>query len=143
MQKKYREVIKMKFYFAGAIRGGRDRLDVYIKINELLEKYGEVLDKHVASPNVDKIEENNSLEEIYIRDVNWIKDCDILVAEVSTPSLGVGYEIAYAERLEKRIICLYDSNINISAMISGNNNFELISYQNINELLNKLEDKLK
>ena len=42
----------MKFYFAGAIRGGREKLDIYMKINELLEQYGEILDKHVANPNV-------------------------------------------------------------------------------------------
>ena len=133
----------MKFYFAGAIRGGREKTDIYIKINKLLEKYGEILDKHVASSNVNQIEKNNSLEEIYNRDINWIKQCDILVAEVSTPSLGVGYEIAYAENLGKRIICIYDNNINISAMIGGNRNFELIKYMDSNDLISKLEMKLK
>ena len=129
----------MKFYFAGAIRGGRERLDIYIKINELLEKYGEVLDKHVASPKVDELEMDSTLEEIYLRDINWIKECDILVAEVSTPSLGVGYELAYAESLGKRIICVYDTNINISAMIGGNKKFELIEYNSIDELMLKLD----
>jgi nucleoside 2-deoxyribosyltransferase len=132
----------MKFYFAGAIRGGREKLDIYIKINKLLERYGEILDKHVADPNVEKIEKNNSKEEIYNRDINWIKECDVLVAEISTPSLGVGYEISYAENLGKEIICVYDDNINISAMIGGNKNFELINYKNSNDLQNKLEDKL-
>lgn len=133
----------MKFYFAGAIRGGREKLDTYIKINELLEKYGEILDKHVAKPDVNKLESNKSLEEIYNRDVNWIKECDILVAEVSTPSLGVGYEISYAEKLEKRIICVYDESINISAMIGGNKYFELIKYKDSDDLISKLETKLK
>lgn len=133
----------MKFYFAGAIRGGRERLDIYIKINELLEKYGIVLDKHVANPKVDELEMDSTLEEIYLRDINWIKECDILVAEVSTPSLGVGYEIAYAENLGKRIICVYDVTINISAMIGGNKNFTLIEYKDSNDLLSKLEQLLK
>ena len=133
----------MKFYFAGAIRGGREKLDIYIKINELLEQYGEILDKHVANPNVNIMEKNNSLEEIYNRDINWINECDVLVAEVSTPSLGVGYEISYAENLGKRIICIYDESINISAMIGGNKNFELIKYKDSDDLLSKLDDKLK
>ena len=132
----------MKFYFAGAIRGGREKLDIYIKINELLEKYGEVLDKHVANPNVDTMEKNNSLEEIYNRDINWISECDVLIAEVSTPSLGVGYEISYAEKLGKRIICIYDESIKISAMIGGNKYFEIIKYKDSDELLSKLEEKL-
>lgn len=133
----------MKFYFAGAIRGGRERIDIYIKINKLLEEYGEILDTHVANPNVNKMEKSLSLNEIYERDINWIKECDIVVAEVSTPSLGVGYEISYAEKLGKRIICLCDNEINISAMISGNKNLELIRYKNSDELLSQLENKLK
>ena len=133
----------MKFYFAGAIRGGRDRLDIYIKINKLLEQYGEVLDKHVASPNVDKIEENDPLEEIYKRDINWINECDLLVAEVSTPSLGVGYELSYAERIGKRVICIYDEKINISAMVGGNNYFEIITYSDSQNLFYKLDIILK
>ena len=132
----------MKFYFAGAIRGGREKLDVFIKINELLNNHGEVLDKHVANPNVFELEKDLTLEERYTRDIKWIKECDILVAEVSTPSLGVGYEISYAESLGKRIICVYDKNIKISAMIGGNNHLELIEYYDINDLLTKLENKL-
>ena len=131
----------MKFYFAGSIRSGRDNLDVYIKINEILERYGEVLDKHVASPNVFELEKNKSFEEIYIRDTNWIKECDMLVAEVSTPSLGVGYEISFAQSLGKKIICIYNENINVSAMIRGNNYIEFISYKDTSDLINKLESK--
>ena len=133
----------MKFYFAGSIKGGREKLDVFIKINELLAKYGEVLDKHVADPNVFELEKDVSQEERYERDIKWIAESDMLVAEVSTPSLGVGYEISYAERLGKRVICVYDENIQISAMISGNKNCELISYKNVDDLLSQLESKIK
>lgn len=133
----------MKIYFAGAIRGGRDRVDTYQKINEILDSYGEVLDKHVADPNVNQLEERLSLEEIYNRDIKWLKECDIVVAEVSTPSLGVGYEIAYAEKLGKKIICIYEENINISAMIGGNKAIELISYKDVDELIAKLNEILK
>lgn len=132
----------MKFYFASAIRGGREKVDICIKINKLLEQYGEVLDKHVANPNVNDLEKNKSFEDIYNRDINWLNECDILVAEVSTPSLGVGYEIAYAEKLGKRIICIYDENINISAMIGGNKTIELISYKDLDELIAKLNEIL-
>ena len=132
----------MKFYFAGAIKGGREKLDIYIKINELLENYGEILDKHVASPQVNEIEKNSTMEEIYQRDISWIKECDLLIAEVSTPSLGVGYELGFAESLGKKIICLYDANVNISAMIGGNDYFELIKYENIEDLKTKLEWEL-
>ena len=133
----------MKFYFAGSIRGGRDKVDTYIKINELLEKYGTVLDKHVASKNVFNLEKSSTEEEIYTRDVKWIDECDLVVAEVSVPSIGVGYEIAYAEKLNKKVICLCDESITASAMIAGNKNIELIKYKNEKELLNELEKRIK
>lgn len=132
----------VKFYFAGAIRGGRDKVETFIKINDLLKKYGIVLDEHVANPNVNKLEQNISLEEIYTRDINWIEECDIVVAEVSTPSLGVGYELAYAENLDKPIICLYDENINVSAMIRGNKYFNLMKYKDDDELIEELDHHL-
>ena len=132
-----------KFYFAGSIRGGREKVDTFIKINGLLEQYGTVLDKHVANPNVGKLEQNLTEREIYDRDIAWLNDCDIVVAEVTTPSLGVGYEIAYAEKLGKKIICAYENSINLSAMIRGNSNIEVISYANTNDLLQKLENVIK
>ena len=133
----------MKFYFAGAIRGGRDKIQTFIKINEVLKKYGQVLDEHVANPNVNVIEQNHSLSEIYNRDIRWIKACDLVVAEVSTASLGVGYELCYAEHLGIPIIVLYDKSINVSAMILGNEYFDLISYDNDEDLLVKLDNKVK
>ena len=67
----------------------------------------------------------------------------MLVAEVSTPSLGVGYEIAYAERLGKRVICVYDEQITLSSMICGNKYNEVISYKDTEDLLTKLEAAIK
>lgn len=133
----------MKFYFAGAIRGGRDKVNTYIKINELLKKYGTVLDEHVANPNVNNMEKDFSLEEIYKRDINWIKECDIVVAEISVPSLGVGYELSYAERIGKPVICFYESGCRVSAMIGGNKYFKVFEYSDDNELLAKIENELK
>ena len=132
----------MKIYFAGSIRGGREKIDTFIQVGELLEKYGTILDKHVLDPNLSSQGENIPLDEIYKRDMDWIKEADIVVAEVSTPSLGVGYEIAYAESLGKLIICLCDAKANLSAMIGGNENLDLIKYIDNDDLLYKLESKL-
>ena len=133
----------MKFYFAASIRGGRIDQSIYAKIVEVLESHGEILDKHVASSHVNNLEKNNSLEFIYNRDVKMINDCNILVAEVTVPSLGVGYEICYAENIGKRIICMYNEEVNISAMIGGNKNIEIIKYKCIDDMASKLTLKLK
>ena len=133
---------KLKIYFAGSIRGGRNKAEDYKKIADYIEEYAEILDKHVVDPNLNSKGESKKANEIYERDINWIKQCDILIAEVTNPSLGVGYEIAYAEKLGKKIICLCEKNTNLSAMINGNPNLDVISYLSVCELKDKLLDRL-
>ncbi len=133
----------MKIYFAGSIRGGRQKVEDYAKIVEILRQYGNVLTEHVASPKFDITGENLLPEEIYKRDVNFLKECDILFAEISVPSLGVDYEIAYAEAIGKPVVCMYDESFNVSAMIRGNNNFKMIKYSKIEELLENIRNILE
>ncbi|CDB28968.1 nucleoside 2-deoxyribosyltransferase [Firmicutes bacterium CAG:582] len=128
----------LKIYFGGSIKGGRSKVEDYKKIVDYLKTIGTVLDEHVADPNLQSSGESITSTEIYNRDVSWINECDILIAEVTVPSLGVGYEIGYAESLNKRIICLYQNDESISAMIKGNNSITHISYDDVDELLTKL-----
>lgn len=135
----------MNIYFAGAIRGGREKVNDYVKIVNKLQEIGNVLTTHVADTNLSNRGENNlSLKEIYDRDVEWLKSSDLIVAEISIPSLGIGYELGLAESLGKKVICLYDVNSNktLSAMIGGNDSFEIVKYNSIDEILEYLE-KLK
>lgn len=128
----------LKIYFGGSIKGARSKVEDYKKIVDYLKTIGTVLDEHVADPNLQASGESITSTEIYNRDVSWINECDILIAEVTVPSLGVGYEIGYAESLNKRIICLYQNDESISAMIKGNNSITHISYDDVDELLTKL-----
>lgn len=133
----------MKIYFAGAIRGGRERVEDYSKIVKKLQEFGEVLTVHVANPELcDSGEKNMSMEEIYNRDVEWLKQSDLIIAEVSIPSLGIGYELGLAERLEKRVICFYDKNADksLSAMIGGNKKFEIVRYDSVDEVILYLDN---
>jgi nucleoside 2-deoxyribosyltransferase len=61
-----------------------------------------------------------SPEEVYARDTAWIQTCDILIAEVSSPSHGVGYEIGFALGLGKPVLALYQQGRTVTKMISGN-----------------------
>ena len=47
-----------------------------------------------------------------------------MIADVTVPSLGVGYEIGFAETLNIPILCLYNPKNKkpLSAMITGNKN---------------------
>lgn len=59
--------------------------------------------------------------EIHKRDIELLKEADIVVAEVTIPSLGVGYEIGVAVENKKPVLCLYRPGNGklLSAMISG------------------------
>ncbi len=133
----------LKIYFGGSIKGGRSKAEDYKKIVDYLKTRGTVLDEHVADPKLTATGETIESSEIYNRDVSWINECDILIAEVTVPSLGVGYEIGYAESLNKKIICLYQTDGSISAMIKGNKNIIQIPYKDVNELLSKLSTYFK
>jgi 2'-deoxynucleoside 5'-phosphate N-hydrolase len=111
----------MRIYFAGAILGGRENLGVYQHIVTRLKSLGCVVPtEHVADPLV--LDREGSLPDrfIYERDVRWIQESDAMIAEISTPSLGVGYEICCAQNFGKRVLCLYRKGLAISKMITGN-----------------------
>jgi 2'-deoxynucleoside 5'-phosphate N-hydrolase len=111
----------MKIYFAGSIRGGRDDFALYFEIIEQLKAFGEVLTEHVGDARLEAIGESGSDKEIHDRDLGWLKEADCLVAEVTTPSLGVGYEIAKTIGWNKPVLCLFRSGQGrvLSAMIAG------------------------
>ncbi|MCW1296474.1 MAG: nucleoside 2-deoxyribosyltransferase [Candidatus Parvarchaeota archaeon] len=133
----------MKIYFAGSIRGGRRGRKTYAKIIEHLKKFGVVLTEHICNRLSCKGEKLES-KRIYERDIKWLREADIVVAEVTFPSLGVGYEIAKAEEMEKKIICLFNTRKRkkLSAMIEGNKNIILITYKNLEEAFKKLDEYL-
>lgn len=131
---------EMKIYFAASIRGGRDYAREYKVIISQLSTYGEVLTEHIAEDMPDDRGENISDTAIFERDTGWLRESDIIVAEVTQPSLGVGYEIALGESLGKRIICLFKQKSgNLSAMIKGNRKLEVLEYKSVNELSAKLK----
>ncbi len=127
----------MKVYFAASIRGGRQNVDDYEKIiNFLLQKHT-VLTEHISDTTLTSSGEDLKEHSIYNRDISYIKESDVIVAEVTVPSLGVGYEIAFAEALGKPVICLFNkakNNNKLSAMISGNTNIDVLTYSTLEEL---------
>ncbi len=112
-----------QIYFAGAIRGGREDVRIYGELVGHLAGLGRVLTCHVADPGLDAAgDEGISEAAIFSRDMAWLDGADLVIAEVSIPSLGVGYEIAAAQARGKRILCLFrnDAAHSLSAMIAGN-----------------------
>jgi nucleoside 2-deoxyribosyltransferase len=124
----------MNIYFAGSIAGGRDGLPVFQHIVRQLQAAGHIVPSaHVADPNVLAHEADYAGRDIYERDVAWIHGCDAMVAEVSTPSLGVGYEIALAAQLGKPVLCLHRAGLFVSRMITGNPHVQVETYTSLEE----------
>ena len=111
----------MNIYFSGSISGGRDHEAIYQHVVARLQAQGHhVLSAHVADPLALESEKDMPPREVFERDTNWVRDCDAMIAEVSTPSLGVGYEYALAVQLGKPVLCVYRSGVRLSKMITGN-----------------------
>ena len=136
----------MNVYFACSITGGRQDELVYQKLVAALQAHGHVVPTALlASPEVMPLESVVAAEDVYARDVGWISECDFLLAEVSTPSHGVGYEIGYALSLGKRVLCLYREGRKVSKMILGNPHSKLSvhSYVNGDQAVQLLTEYLK
>jgi nucleoside 2-deoxyribosyltransferase len=135
----------MKIYFAGSIRAGRIDAPVYQSMIEYLSAFGEVLTEHVGNTSLsEKGDDGPNDRYIHDRDMAWLKACDCLVAEVSLPSLGVGYEVGCAVALNKPVLCLYKSECErpLSAMIAGSPGIHTARYSCIDEAERILADFL-
>nr|CAB3239340.1 2'-deoxynucleoside 5'-phosphate N-hydrolase 1-like [Phallusia mammillata] len=117
---------KLSIYFCGSIRGGRNDAAIYHEIITHLKSFGKVFTEHVGSDkfNEEGIQIDDAKltdKQIHDRDMSWLQSSDVVVAEVTTPSLGVGYELGRAIEMKKKVICLFrpSSGKRLSAMIEG------------------------
>ncbi len=118
----------MKIFFAGSIRGGRQLIPMYHFIIRFLKEHKyTVLSEHVASEALEKVEERMSEQVIYENDANWIEESDRVIAEITVPSTGVGYEICHAVRHRKPVLCVYQEGAKASAMVLGNTSGYIIA----------------
>jgi nucleoside 2-deoxyribosyltransferase len=126
----------MKIYFACAIVGGRDDEPIYQQlVDALLADGHDVPTAMNATPAWQHMEGSPDPPEVYRRDTAWIDKCKVLIAEVSTPSHGVGYEISYALDRAKPVLCLHRRGARVSKMLTGNTmkDFTISDYSDVNE----------
>lgn len=136
----------MNIYFACSITGGRDLESFYREFVAFLEARGHVVPtSHLARSET--LEGDRALTplDVYERDVKWIRDCDALIAEVSVPSHGVGYEIGFALSCGKPVLCIYQEDRRVSKMITGNPDpaLRVESYSTFDEALSLADGFLR
>ena len=132
----------MNIYFSCSITGGRKDQAVYRAIVDHLHAKGHVVPTaELADADVLKIEAVIDPRSVYERDVEWVSQSDVIIAEVSTPSHGVGYEIALALLLGKPVLCCYKAGQTVSKMITGNTHstLNLVEYQHNDDALKAID----
>jgi nucleoside 2-deoxyribosyltransferase len=132
----------MNVYFSCSLTGGRADEEVYaLIVDHLLDRGFEVPTEHLARPEVMALERVVDPQEVYQRDIDWIHGCDAMVAEVSTPSHGVGYEVAYALSLKKPVLACYRHGAIVSKMITGNSqdSLRVLAYPDAVTLLGEID----
>lgn len=130
----------MKVYFSGSIRGGEPDRGWFQALIRHMSRHGRVLTENSFGYSP---EEEAGLDDavIYERDVEWLREADAVVAEVSAPSLGVGYEIAKAEEWGKPVLLLYreQPGRKPSAMLNGNKALEMLVFREEEDALNMVD----
>ena len=133
----------MNIYFSCSVTGGRSDQTIYHRmVAHLLSSGHTVPTAHLAGTDVLQREEISDAGVVYHRDVDWVTQCEALIAEVSTPSHGVGYEIALALQLGKPVLCCFQAGRKVSKMILGNDhpNLRVASYRTPEEALGLLSE---
>lgn len=132
-----------KVYFAGSIRGGRIDAALYGRLIKYMQQTAIVLTEHIGSPHLNLMEQGKRDVEIYKEDTAWLRESDVVIAECTCPSLGVGYELAYAEKTGIPCHIFYDrTKTQLSAMLTGNSYFIIHPYTEEKEIYTILDEIL-
>ena len=123
--------MKKKVYFAGSIRGGRQDADLYKRIIEYIQRDNIVLTEHIGDLSKSQFEGKEDCDvAIYEQDTTWLRGADVVIAECTTPSLGVGYELGFAEAHGIPVHIFYcKARTRLSAMLTGNSRFHIHPYE--------------
>jgi nucleoside 2-deoxyribosyltransferase len=134
----------MRIYLACTVRGDRGGVAAGRAICDRLRQHGhEVLTAHLLDDNVESAESWLTEDAVYRRDIEWLTSCDVLVAEASGSSFGVGFEVGYvlagSDRTGQRCVLLYDRAraANVSRLAVGNVHqaCTTFGYASVDELL--------
>ena len=130
----------MKVYFGFTVAGDRSTIDTARKIVQLLEDMGhEVLTRHLVSDNAWEVDRLISPQDVFRRDMGWLDQCDLFIAEVSGSSFGLGFEAGYLLcGTRKRVLLFYLRDLvqKVSLLITGNThpNCTLFPYATVEDV---------
>jgi 2'-deoxynucleoside 5'-phosphate N-hydrolase len=130
----------MKIYFGFTVAGDRSSVVAARRIVELVDQMGhEVLTRHLIEDNAWEADRLITPKEVYLRDMKWLEQCDLFMAEVSGSSFGLGFETGYLlGATAKKVVLFYrrDVETKISLLITGitHPNCRLAPYSDLSEV---------
>jgi len=130
----------MKIYLGFTVAGNRSSVEAAKKILEVLQSMGhEVLTSHLVQEDAWDADRRVAPQEIFARDMKWLAECDLFIAEVSGSSFGLGFETGYLlGATQKQTVLFYERSAEhrISLLITGNThpNCSLVPYSRLDEL---------
>jgi hypothetical protein len=130
----------MKIYFGFTVAGDRSAVMAAKKIVGILEEMRhEVLTRHLVEDNAWEADRSITPKEVYLRDINWLEQCDMFIAEVSGSSFGLGFETGHLlAATAKKVVLFYrrDVESKISLLITGisHPNCRIVPYSDLNEV---------
>jgi len=137
----------LNIYLACTVRGDRGAVGALRGLVQSLESAGHtVLTKHLLDDDVEGAESTLTERAVYDRDIEWLEACDILIADASGSSFGVGFEVGYvlgrSDGTKQRVLLLYrgDRQNAISRLIVGNAHprCEILKYENPEDLVSRV-----
>ncbi len=140
----------MRIYLACTVRGDRGGVRAARAVCERLQRRGhDVLTTHLLADNVETAESQLSERDVFRRDLEWLTACDVLVAEASGSSYGVGFEVGYvlgrAGASGQRVVLLYDTarRDQLSRLITGNEDAACTTfgYDSIEKLVDFIDQR--
>ena len=142
-----RRAVSVRIYLACTVRGDRGAVAALRALAAALEQRGHtILTAHLLEDGVDTAEAALTERAVYDRDIAWLESADLLIAEASGSSYGVGFEVGYvlgrADRTSQRVVLLYrgDRVSQISRLIPGNNHprCTVLKYDNPADLIDRV-----
>ena len=125
----------MNIYLACTVRGDRRALEATRALAATIDALGHtLLTSHLLSDDVDLTESRLTEREVFERDLAWLGQADVLIAEASGSSFGVGFEVGYflaaAGGSRRRALLAYDATRrdHVSRLIVGNSHPSCTTY---------------
>ncbi|MCD6348026.1 MAG: nucleoside 2-deoxyribosyltransferase [Candidatus Korarchaeota archaeon] len=132
----------MRIYFAASIRGAGSDLALAREVVSRLESAGHTVingDVYLSEHPDEKIPDPL----VFDRDMRMLREADVLIADITNPSLGVGYEICEAVHLGKPVIVFFKRDSRVSKLILGNPALHIVPFSTLQELEISIESFLQ